>query len=193
MTQHPNIQKLMPQIRAARPKWGTPPLPDVTPEQPGPQQESVWDYPRPPIVREAESTIYAYAGAVLVMQSSRALRILETAGAPVYCAPPEDWRQDLLEATGEFSVCEWKGVATQYDMVADGNRLKWSAFSYEDPLTDLGQGYEQIAGWIAPHPAKLTCYLGDEQAKPQPGGMYAGWVTSRIAGPIKGNAGTEHW
>ncbi len=183
----------MPQIRAARAKWGTPPPSDVTPERSGPNQESVWEYPRPPIVSKAETTIYAYFGEILVMKSNRALRILETAGAPVYCAPRVDWEQDLLKANGEFSICEWKGVATQYDVIVEGKNARWAAFSYDHPLTDLGMGYEQFAGWIAPHPAKLTCYLGDEKADPQPGGMYAGWVTSGIVGPIKGNPGTEHW
>jgi uncharacterized protein (DUF427 family) len=193
MAQYPDIKKLMPQIRAARAQWGSPPPTDVTPETPGPGQESVWDYPRPPVIDKAETTIYAYLGNTVVLQSDRALRILETAGAPVYCAPREDWNLDLLTANGEYSVCEWKGVARQYDVKAEGQVAKWGAFSYDEPLNDLGQGYEQLAGCIAPHPAKLTCYLGNEKAEPQPGGMYAGWVTSRIVGPVKGGPGTGHW
>jgi uncharacterized protein (DUF427 family) len=127
------------------------------------------------------------------MESNCALRIVETAGAPVYYAPPEDWRDDVLVANGEFSICEWKGIATQYDVVAEGCRAKWGAFSYDNPLTDLNRGFEKLAGWLAPHPAQLTCFLGDEGADPQPGGLYAGWVTSRIAGPMKGGPNTAHW
>ncbi len=193
MANRPDLNILMPRLLAARTKWGTPPPADVIPHQPEPNQESVWDYPRPPEIRLAEAPIRAYLGNTLVMESRRALRIVETAGAPVYYAPLEDWREDILVVNGEFSICEWKGIATQYDVVAEGVRAKWGAFCYDDPLTDLNRGFEKLAGWLAPHPAQLTCFLGDERADPQPGGLYAGWVTSRIAGPIKGGPNTSHW
>ena len=37
------------------------------------------------------------------------------------------------------------------------------------------------------------CIVGDEEALPQPGGFYGGWVTSRVVGPFKGEPGTESW
>lgn len=193
MANPPDINLLMPCLLAARAKWETPPPADVLPDTPAPNQESVWDYPRPPEIRPAEAPIRAYLDDTLVVESHRALRIVETAGAPVYYAPPEDWQREFLVPNGEFSICEWKGVATQYDVVTENLRAKWGAFSYDNPLTDLNRGFEQLAGWVAPHPAQLTCFLGNEPAQPQPGGLYAGWVTSRIVGPIKGGPGTAHW
>ena len=192
-SERPDIQALLPQLRAVRDRWRRPPPAEVEAERPQAGQESVWDYPRPPAVLPAEATIRAYLGDTLVLESARALRIVETAGAPVYYAPPEDWRREALVPNGGFSVCEWKGVATQYDVLAGGLVATWGAFCYDEPLTDLGQGYERVAGRPAPHPARLACYLGDERARPQPGGLYAGWVTSRIAGPVKGGPGTGHW
>ena len=183
----------MPRLQAAREKWGSSPPAEVRRERPGPNQESVWDYPRPPEIRPAEARIRAYLGDTLLLESNRALRIVETAGAPVYYAPPEDWREGVLAANGEFSICEWKGIATQYDVAIEDLRAKWGAFSYDDPLMDLNRGFERIAGWMAPHPAQLACFLGDERAKSQPGELYAGWVTSRVVGPIKGGPGTAHW
>lgn len=193
MANRPDIKILRPQLLAARAKWGTPPPPGVLPDQPGLNQESVWDYPRPPEIRPAEAPIRAYLGKTLVLESNRAWRIVETASAPVYYAPPEDWRSGTLVPNGEFSICEWKGVATQYDVVTEELRVRGGAFSYDEPLTDLRPDFEQLAGWPAPHPARLVCFLGDEQAKPQPGGFYAGWVTSRLVGPLKGGPGTAHW
>ncbi len=193
MGKPPNIKRLMPHLLAARSKWRVPPPPDVCPEVPGPYQESVWDYPRPPEVRAAEALIRAYLGEILVLESARALRIVETAGAPVYYAPPDDWQQGVLVPNSQFSICEWKGIATQYDVVTSDLRSQGGAFAYHDPLMDLGQGYDQVAGWPSPHPAYLTCFLGDEPVRPQPGGLYAGWITSRVVGPFKGEPGTAHW
>lgn len=193
MAQRPDIKGLLPRLKAARRAWSPPPPSGVKPEIPGANQESVWDYPRPPKVLPAEAPISAYLGSTLVMRSSRALRIVETAGAPVYYAHPEDWVPSVLRHAGRYTVCEWKGVATTLDVVTDGGSAPGGAFVYEDPLRDLGQGYEAIANWPAPHPAHLRCFLGDELAYPQPGGLYAGWVTSRIAGPVKGAPGTGHW
>jgi uncharacterized protein (DUF427 family) len=193
MSNLPSIDALMPRLITARARWGTPPPPGVIPEVPGADQESVWDYPRPPEVRSAETTIRAYWGKVLVMETDQTLRIVETAGAPVYYAPAEAWQPGVLIPNGQYSICEWKGIATQFDLVVGNERVSWAAFSYENPLTDLGMGYERVAGWIASHPAKLVCYLGEEQVMPQPGGLYAGWISSRVVGPFKGNHGTEHW
>lgn len=193
MSKPPNIDALMPRLIAARTRWGTPPPAGVIPDVPGANQESVWDYPRPPEVRSAEARIRAYWGKVLVMETDRALRIVETAGAPVYYAPPDAWQPGVFIPNEQYSICEWKGVATQYDLVIGAEVISCGAFSYDNPLTDLGMGYEQLAGWIAPHPAKLTCFLGDEIVTPQPGGFYAGWITSRVVGPFKGSPGTEHW
>ncbi|MCG8443179.1 MAG: hypothetical protein MI723_15345, partial [Caulobacterales bacterium] len=73
-------------------------------------------------------------------------------------------------------------------------RARRAAFAYPDPLTDLGRGYERVAGWFAFYAGRVdACWVGEEQARPQPGGVYAGWVTDAVTGPIKGEPGTEGW
>jgi hypothetical protein len=37
------------------------------------------------------------------------------------------------------------------------------------------------------------CYVGGELVTPQPGGFYGGWITSTVAGPFKGIAGSNGW
>lgn len=164
-------------------------------EVPGPGQESVWDYPRPPEVRDAEASLrIAFAGEEIA-STQRGLRICETAGAPVYFFPPEDVRAEVLRYHPQpASFCEWKGAATYIDLVVGEQRRAEAAFTYADPLDDLGQGYSRVAGWIAFYAGRVDeAWVGDELASPQPGGFYAGWVTSRITGPIKGAPGSEGW
>ncbi len=119
--------------------------------------------------------------------------VVETAGAPVPYFPPDDVQVEWLAATGHVTICEWKGAAVHFDLVAPSNRITHAAFSYPDPLDDLGQGYGRIAGYFGFYPGKLACIVDDEPVSPQPGDVYAGWVTSRIKGPIKGGPGTQGW
>ena len=105
----------------------------------------------------------------------------------------------MLAETDAVSVCEWKGAAVYYDAVhrdsaSGARRAEQAAFSYPDPLDDLGRGYARIAGWFGFYPGRVeACYVGEERVRPQPGGLYAGWVTKDIKGPVKGAPGTGHW
>lgn len=165
---------------------------EVEPTAPG--EESVWDYPRPPILEPAPATVRVEHGDVIVAQSARALEMKETAGAPVPYIPPEDVRSDWLVANGKTSHCEWKGIAHAYDLVLpSGERIADAAFAYLDPHDDLEEGYGAIAGWFGFYPNKVACFVGNELARPQPGGFYAGWVTDRIKGPVKGEPGSQGW
>jgi uncharacterized protein (DUF427 family) len=163
-------------------------------EVPGPGQESVWDYPRPPEVRQAEGPLKVVFAGDVVAQTSRGLKVVETAGAPVYHFPPEDVRTELLKPIPGSSFCEWKGEARYFDLVVRGQKADKAVYCYPDPLDDLGQGFSRITGWYVFYAGLVDeVWLGDEQATPQPGGYYAGWVTSRITGPIKGAPGSEGW
>jgi uncharacterized protein (DUF427 family) len=162
----------------------------VEPVVPGPGQESVWDYPRPPRVEPEGERIRVVVDGMAVADSGRALRVLETAGAPVYYLPREDVRMDLLRPGRGTSHCEWKGRATYWTLVLPGREIADLAWSYEDPL----RGFEAIRGHLAFYAGRVDeAWVGDERAVPQPGGFYGGWVTSRITGPIKGEPGSWGW
>ena len=45
--------------------------------QPGPGQESVWDYPRPPRAELSDRLVEVWHDGVLVARSRRAIRLLE--------------------------------------------------------------------------------------------------------------------
>lgn len=156
---------------------------------PGPGQESVWDYPRPPRVEPVSERLRVVVDGETIADTTRGLRVLETAGAPVYYFPPDDVRLDLFEDSPHRSVCEWKGPANYHSYVGT-RRIDNLAWSYEDPLP----GYEMIRGYLAFYPALVDeARVGAEQATPQPGRFYGGWVTSRVVGPFKGEPGTQGW
>jgi uncharacterized protein (DUF427 family) len=166
-------------------------IPDgVTPVVPGPGQESVWDYPRPPRVEPVPDRVRIVVDGVTIADSTRAVRVLETAGAPVYYLPRSDVRADLLRRATRTTACEWKGGATYWSLETPGRRTTEIAWSYDDPK----RGYEAIRGHMAFYAGLVDeAWVGDERAEPQAGGYYGGWVTSRIVGPIKGEPGSFGW
>ena len=54
--------------------------------EPGPGQESVWDYPRPPRVEQSSSKIEVELGGKVIASTTRAWRVLETSHPPVRTA-----------------------------------------------------------------------------------------------------------
>ncbi len=189
----PSKDYLLRLVRGHRDQWASSPKP-ATIETPGPGQESVWDFPRPPRLETVAAPLKVVHAGETVAQTARGLRIVETAGAPVYFFPPEDVRLDWMSETGPVTVCEWKGAAIHYTLTVKGRSVTQAAFCYPDPLDDLGEDYARVAGWPAFYPSRVeACFVGEEQVRPQPGGYYAGWVTNALAGPIKGAPGSEGW
>ena len=164
--------------------------PGVVPAMPGPDQESVWDYPRPPRVDPVPERIRVMIGGRTVADSARALRVLETAGAPVYYLPPGDVAMDSLIPVDKRTFCEWKGFAGYFDYVDGDGRIEQVAWSYPDPKP----GYEAIRDHVAFYAGRVDeAWVGDERATPQPGRYYGGWITSRVVGPFKGEPGSGEW
>jgi uncharacterized protein (DUF427 family) len=167
---------------------GTSPPPERV--VPGPGQESVWDYPRPPRVEPVPERIRVIVDGDVLADTIRAQRVLETAGPPVYYIPPDDVRLDRLGRSPHWSVCEWKGEATYHTYERAGRRIDNLAWSYERP----NPGYESIAGHLAFYAGQVDeAWVGDERATAQPGRFYGGWITSRVVGPFKGDPGTQGW
>jgi uncharacterized protein (DUF427 family) len=157
---------------------------------PGPGQESVWDYPRPPRVEDSGKHIQVVFDGIVIADTRRAKRVLETSHPPVYYIPPQDIRMEYLELTSRTSYCEWKGQAAYHDLSIDGQSVENVAWSYPDPTP----GFESIKGHLAFYPHLVdACYVDGEQVQPQAGGFYGGWITSDIVGPFKGEPGTWGW
>ena len=158
--------------------------------EPGPGQESVWDYPRPPRVEATGRLLRVVFNGVTVAETRRAQRVLETSHPPVYYVPSRDVVLEyLVEAPGS-SWCEWKGQASYYDIVVGQERAERAAWTYHDP----SPGYEAIQEHVAFYPGRVDgCYVDGERVMPQPGGFYGGWITEDVVGPFKGGPGTRGW
>ena len=159
-------------------------------EIPGPGQESVWDYPRPPRVEVVASCIRVEFAGVVLAESGRAYRVLETAGPPVYYLPQNDIQMQYLQTSPHTSLCEWKGIGKYWSVQVGERRAVNAAWGYPLPWA----GYEVIQDCLAFYAGLMdACYVGEQRALPQPGHYYGGWITPDIVGPFKGGPGTESW
>lgn len=159
-------------------------------EVPGPGQESVWDYPRPPALVSDPREVVVRLADVEIARTHDAIRVLETSHPPTFYLPRRDVDMTLLRRAGGGSRCEWKGEASYFDVVvgAPPNRLtrERAAWSYERPFDDA----LVLAGHVAFYANAVEAFVDGERARPQPGGFYGGWITSELAGPFKGAVGT---
>lgn len=159
-------------------------------EIPGPGQESVWDYPRPPRVERVLKPVRVEFAGLVLANTTQAIRMMETAGPPVYYIPPADVQTQYLEPSTHSSLCEWKGLSRYWTVRVGEQRALNAGWSYPNPWP----GYESIRDFIAFYAGLMDgCYVGEEKVKPQPGHFYGGWITSDIVGPFKGEPGTENW
>jgi uncharacterized protein (DUF427 family) len=152
--------------------------------------ESVWDYPRPPRLERTDRRIRVRHAGLTVADSVRAWRVLETSHPPVYYLPREDVAAGALIATQRRTVCEYKGVASYWDVSVAATVLPAAAWSYERPTAP----YAALAGAVAFYPSRFDeCLVDGERVAAQPGDFYGGWITADIVGPIKGGPGTRGW
>jgi uncharacterized protein (DUF427 family) len=157
---------------------------------PGPGQESVWDYPRPPRLEPANRHIQIIFNGELIADSHRAWRVLETTHPPVYYVPPEDILEGVLQPGEGRSLCEWKGQARYFTVQVGGRQAVNAAWSYPSPTP----GFTAIQDYVAFYAGPMDrCLVDGEEVRPQPGSFYGGWITNDIVGPYKGEPGTHGW
>lgn len=159
-------------------------------ERPGPGQESVWSYPRPPRLEPVAGRIRVVFNGVTVADTARAYRVLETSHPPVYYLPLADVRREYLEPSARHSFCEWKGRASFVTLRVGDRTVENAGWTFPRPA----KGFEPIRDHVAFYAGPMDrCTVGDEVVRPQPGSFYGGWITSNLVGPFKGEPGTEHW
>ncbi len=151
--------------------------------------ERVWDYPRPPALVACERRVRVELGGVVVADSAQALRVLETSHPPTIYVPPADVRTACLRRAGGGSLCEWKGRARYFDVVAGGRSARAAAWSYPRPT----ESFAELVDHLAFYPSRMdACWLDDERVQAQPGDFYGGWITSDLVGPFTGAPGTAY-
>ena len=156
-----------------------------------PPTESVWDYPRPPAVVPSLERVVIELDDVVVVDTQRSLRVLETSHPPVFYVPHADIAPGVLRQVAGTTYCEFKGSASYFDVMSPSGRVvPRAAWHYPEPVA----GYEALVGHVAFYPGRMDrCTVGGEQVSAQEGDFYGGWITSRVRGPFKGGPGTAGW
>lgn len=176
---------------------------------PGRPVESVWNYPRPPALQSTRARLRVLwhpqgGGApITVADTTSAYRVLETSHPPTYYLPPTDVRAEFLRpSAARRTVCEWKGLASYWDLhVPGGAVVKARIWGYEEPTPSFKaiKGYLSFYASSATDPAKegeWKCYVDDDEVTAQAGDFYGGWITPEITGGergFKGGPGTWGW
>ncbi len=160
------------------------------PIKPGPGQESVWSYPRPPHLEPVCERLRVLHAGEVIADTTQGFRVLETSHPPVYYLPPDDVRRDFLLAEPGRSLCEFKGAAHYWTVDVHGSRSEKAAWSYPEP----SHRFRLIKDYLAFYASRVdACFVGEEQVEAQAGDFYGGWVTSRVVGPFKGGPGSMGW
>ncbi len=162
------------------------PLPDPI----GSGQESVWSYPRPPIVVPSSRLVVVRFGGVVVCETRRAVRLLETSHPPTWYLPRADFKAGSLREASGSSFCEWKGSASYLDIVAGAHVAARKAWTYLAPTPPFAVLKDHVALYAA---AMEACFVDGERVRPQPGSFYGGWITDDVVGPFKGIPGSMGW
>lgn len=160
------------------------------PDPIGPGQESVWSYPRPPVVSPSPAHIVIEHRGVIVADTRASILTLETSHPPSYYIPQSAIAPGLLRRAQGGSFCEWKGVASYWDLVIGDLVLPRVGWSYADPSAGFASLRDHIAFYAGPFD---RCSVDDETVTPQPGGFYGGWITGALGGPFKGIPGSGGW
>jgi uncharacterized protein (DUF427 family) len=61
--------------------------------------------------------------------------------------PPGSVKSEHLKKTDTHSVCPWKGTASYYSVVVDGEENKDAAWYYADPKPDAANIKDHVAFW----------------------------------------------
>ncbi len=158
--------------------------------KPGPGQESVWEYPRPPKLESFSGHVRVVLNGEVIADSNRSFRVLETSHPPTFYIPVADFKEGVLLETAGSSFCEFKGQAHYYDLKSGNKVARRSAWGYKEP----SKGFEQLIDTVSVYAHLMdACYVNDELVQAQEGDFYGGWITSKVVGPFKGAPGTWGW
>lgn len=153
--------------------------------------ESVWDYPRPPALVPFAGLVEVDVAGQSLARTTSALRVLETSHPPTYYLPLADVDTSLLRPVdGGRTICEFKGVASYFDVVVGDRVVSRAVWTYPDPTP----AFAELRGYVSLMPGLMDeCRVDGEVVVAQEGDFYGGWVTSWITGPFKGGPGTRGW
>ena len=126
--------------------------------QPGPGQESVWDYPRPPAILRDGRLVEVRDGHAVVATSKGAYKVMETASPPTFYIPAADIDFDLVVPVADTTYCEWKGTATYWALARNPAVLVGWCYNGPRPRFDI-----MLKGYLAFYRGASTAALAGNQ------------------------------
>jgi uncharacterized protein (DUF427 family) len=111
----------------------------------------IWTEPYPRRVR-------AFLDGTAVVDSTRALLLLEARHLPVYYFPPQDVRTDLLEPTDISTHCPHKGDASYWSVRVGDRVVRDAVWSYQHPLPER----TDIEGYLALYWNRMDAWFEED-------------------------------
>ena len=158
------------------------------PDPPGPGQESVWDYPRPPRLEPVTRASRSCSAARRSPTRRAAYRVLETSHPPNYYFPPDDVLDGALEraprarrsANGRVArtTSRCAAAVASRDRSERGATTSRARRSRRSPATSRSTP----VAWTRAS-STTNCVA------PQPGGFYGGWITADRRRSVQGRPG----
>lgn len=129
-------------------------------------------FPRPPTCEQTPRHLQVKWGDQVIADTKEAYWVLETYHPPTYYLPPSSMKIPLEKNTRN-SYCEWKGVASYYDLKhpSTGEVVRSRLWSYDDP----SGRFKDIKDYLSFYAGPWDCYVDGERVVPQPGDFYGGW------------------
>jgi uncharacterized protein (DUF427 family) len=91
-------------------------------------------------------------GGQIIAKSSTVLSMLEGSYSPVWYIPFEDIAANFISKSETTSYCPFKGTASYWNIVVDGETIVDAAWSYEVPFDEM----QAIKGHLAFYPDKVV-------------------------------------
>lgn len=152
--------------------------------------ENVWDYPRPAVCEPFYKDVLVIVENKIIAKTTSAIRVLETSHPPTYYFPIKDVKINYLKKNKNNSFCEWKGIASYFDLDFKKKTISDIGWVYLNP----NKNFISIKNYISFYASKADkCIVDGEQVLKQEGDFYGGWITSNLKGPFKGGPKTMEW
>lgn len=93
-------------------------------------------------VTQSDAHVHAIWNGAVIADSDRTILVEGN-----HYFPPEDVERALLDDSAEHSFCPWKGTASYYDLVVDGERNLGAVWYYPEPLPAATAIRDYVAFW----------------------------------------------
>jgi uncharacterized protein (DUF427 family) len=114
--------------------------------------------------RTSQKHIQIIFNGVIIADTKRAKRVLETSHPPTYYIPPEDIKMEYLTGTSHTTWCEWKGKSRYYNLKVGDRQEPEVAWSYPTPTSS----FATLKDYVAFYPGRMDdCFVDGEKVQAQ--------------------------